>query len=139
MDDEEHGAGKAILQMMQTSEIRNKAIFVVRMCGRVKLEENRLKCYEDAVKVLLEEHPFNKILQVDQQVKPKTHHRKPYQNQPGGEDNEPKPEKTFYAVKLPKKTSSRGEASARGRKKPSTKYGGKTYSEMAAAGGEERI
>ena len=71
VDDEEHGAGRAILLNLQNSNIENKAVFVVRICSKTKLEENRIDCYLDAVENLFKEYPYNAVLKKKQELQPR--------------------------------------------------------------------
>ena len=70
-DDQENGVGARLLQEITENNIFNKAIFVVRYCGKEKLAENRHSAYIDAVRQLLEQKPYNEILQKKQTLQKK--------------------------------------------------------------------
>ena len=61
VDDGEHGAGRQLLKRMEDSGISNKAVFVVRVCGKEKLGATRFAGYINAAQKLLEKHPYNTI------------------------------------------------------------------------------
>ena len=67
-DDDDHGAGKSILEAMQQSGISQKAIFVVRYCSKIKLGSERFECYVQAAKSVLEDHPYNKMAKINQKI-----------------------------------------------------------------------
>ena len=59
-DDEEHGAGRTLLASMVENELDSKAVFVIRVCGREKLGNERFKGYLEAVQSLINSNPTNK-------------------------------------------------------------------------------
>ena len=62
-DDGEIGAGAHILAGMKKNNIIHKAFFVVRHCGKIKLNEDRLDSYCQAVKALMTQKPLNSLTQ----------------------------------------------------------------------------
>ena len=103
-DDEDPGAGRAILQYMRRNNITHKAIYVVRFCGKTKLESNRLKYYSDAAREVITKWPHNSLLKQDQQVSTESEDKKygrggKYYDRRRKEtdgDVEPKPERRIY-------------------------------------------
>ena len=61
-DDQENGAGAVLLREMEKGNVYNKALFVVRYCGKQKLSENRHSAYIRAARKLLQDKPLNTIL-----------------------------------------------------------------------------
>ena len=74
-DDEDYGAGRAILEAMEASEMSSRAIFVVRHCGPQKLGQERMNCYIKAAQNVCREYPKNEILKKEQSLE--TIKRKP--------------------------------------------------------------
>ena len=68
VDDEEHGAGRTLLDALVKSDIQNKAVYVVRYCGKEKLGQERLPSYVQSITKLFEKFPRNEILQTPQRV-----------------------------------------------------------------------
>ena len=66
VDDEEHGAGRAILQRMLENNIHQRVFFVARICGAEKLGAKRIEAYLEAADEVLKQQPFNTILKVNQ-------------------------------------------------------------------------
>ena len=67
-DDDEHGMGRFILNLMIRNDISHRVIFAIRHCGE-KLQKERFTMYEEAIMQLLKQYPHNNILQHDQQIK----------------------------------------------------------------------
>ena len=67
-DDGDYGAGRAVLDLMLQSKITSRAIFVVRYTAE-KLGADRYKCYEEAVKLIMQQAPYNRITQMEQKLK----------------------------------------------------------------------
>ena len=55
---------------MQENNIVNKVFYVVRICGKEKLNEKRLQSYENAIHAIQEQCSFNNLIKVDQPCKP---------------------------------------------------------------------
>ena len=66
VDDDEHGAGRALLKAMQENDITNKVFYVARFCGSNKLGSQRINGYLRAAENVLNLYPANKILRTDQ-------------------------------------------------------------------------
>ena len=66
-DDEEHGAGKEILDLMLDNAITCRAIFVVRKCG-VRLNNERLPTYIEAVQQMMLQCPENAVTKIKQTI-----------------------------------------------------------------------
>ena len=49
-DDGEPGSGRILLKILEDSQLENKAVFVVRMYGGIKLGAERFSCYAKAAK-----------------------------------------------------------------------------------------
>ena len=60
-DDDEPGAGRTLLQVMQENDIQKKVFFVVRHCGKVKLGKKRLPSYLLAATANLKQFPMNNL------------------------------------------------------------------------------
>ena len=60
------GAGRELLSLLQDNEIVNKAIYVVRFCGKEKLEGERLSSYVEAAVKAQETNTFNAVTQTHQ-------------------------------------------------------------------------
>ena len=69
VDDEEHGAGRALLKFMQEQDLNHKAIFVVRICGRTKLQQDRVPSYIRAAESVMRLNDYNAITQRKQPLK----------------------------------------------------------------------
>ena len=69
-DDDDHGAGKIILKMMQENNIDNKAVYVVRTTGKKKLGTNRFRGYEKAIQELFKQSSYNAITRKHQEIQP---------------------------------------------------------------------
>ena len=67
-DDQENGSGARLLQEMTANNIFNKAIFVVRYCGKDKLADSRHSSYIEAARQLLDQKPYNEVLQKKQHI-----------------------------------------------------------------------
>ena len=67
-DDGDIGIGAQILDIMKRSNITHKAVFIVRYCGKQKLEENRADAYVQTFKALLTYKPMNTCLQKTQDI-----------------------------------------------------------------------
>ena len=100
-DDEEYGAGPALLREMVKSNIFNKAFFIVRYCGQDKLSTNRLSSYIKAAKGLLLQKPYNSIID-----------RKQFFKEEGEEEGE-KPKGVRYQYKNKEERKSMGHNSSR--------------------------
>ena len=70
-DDGEFGAGRKILDMMKENNIENRAIFVVRYYGGVKMGSDRFDCYLQAAKGVIQQNPTNSVLNKDQIIEKK--------------------------------------------------------------------
>ena len=66
-DDDDHGASRAILEVLKASEITHRAVFVVRECGD-KLHGERLEMYRQITQSTLAAFPMNEVLQRTQHV-----------------------------------------------------------------------
>ena len=69
-DDDEPGAGKKVLDLMLKHDMLNRVVFVTRKYGGIKMGSDRFDCYAQAAKEVLQAHPFNEILQIQQPLKP---------------------------------------------------------------------
>ena len=74
-DDEDYGMGKVILDGILRSDIKCKAIFVVRHCGKVKLGAERGEAYYNAAQQVMKEHPYNQFLKIQQHMEAKNFER----------------------------------------------------------------
>ena len=68
VDDDEAGAGRAILTMMRQQNLTNRVIFCNRFCGDTKLNSNRFECYVQAAKSAIMKNGFNTILKIHQKI-----------------------------------------------------------------------
>ena len=62
-DDDEHGAGQALLTYMESAEIENRALYVVRNYDGEHIGPARFDCIIDAAKSAINQRPFNSIMQ----------------------------------------------------------------------------
>ena len=60
-DDEEHGAGRAIMDLMKKFQLKGRAIFVARKYGGVRMGTDRFECYVEAAKGSVMSDPSVKI------------------------------------------------------------------------------
>ena len=67
-DDEEHGAGRVLLNILMQNNIQNKAIYIVRFCGKTKLGSERFNCYVQALENVQKINDYNSILKVKQPI-----------------------------------------------------------------------
>ena len=65
-DDQEFGATRSILKEMREKNIGCRAFYVVRYCGKEKLNARRFECYLEAAKLALAKSPSNTILGIQQ-------------------------------------------------------------------------
>ena len=71
-DDDDHGVGQPILQMMQKNNITHRAIYIVRDCGK-RLYGDRVRSYLQAAEQAIQMYPDNPVAgakQVVENVKP---------------------------------------------------------------------
>ena len=61
-DDGETGAGRAILNYMLANDIHHKVIVVARICGKAKLNQERLQAYVNAAFNVMQTNSYNTIL-----------------------------------------------------------------------------
>ena len=66
-DDEEHGAGSKLLQILLDQKQFSRAVFVVRICGRDKLGYNRFVSYAEALEGAVKKIPYNTHLKIQQE------------------------------------------------------------------------
>ena len=59
-DDEDYGAGVAILKVLIDLRITHKVIFIVRKCGE-KLSQDRIPCYTQIANAIFANNPVNRI------------------------------------------------------------------------------
>ena len=69
-DDGEHGAGRIILDILKSNQIKQKAVFIARFSRDGKIGGKRTKGYTDAVQKLFEVNNFNKVLSTHQPINP---------------------------------------------------------------------
>ena len=69
-DDGENGAGRAVLNYLCDNKLSNKAIFIARICGRAKLNQDRLAAYVRAAHSVMTTNNYNFILKEHQAVMP---------------------------------------------------------------------
>ena len=79
-DDEEHGIGKHILDLLIDNNITCRAVFVVQKFGR-KLNNERIAAYVEAAQSVVKQYPFNSILEKNQHVDPQLAGKHPASNQ----------------------------------------------------------
>ena len=61
-DDEEHGAGAKILQLLANNNITNRAVYVARYCSKHKIGNKRYEQYVDAVKSVINATAENTLI-----------------------------------------------------------------------------
>ena len=67
-DDDEHGAGRLLMEFLRVNNLKNRVVFVARRYGGTKLGGDRFQCYLDAATNVIENNLFNTILNEQQQV-----------------------------------------------------------------------
>ena len=67
-DDDEHGAGQILLEILLGNEMECRAIFVARYYSGTKLGLAQFECIESAAEKCLELSAFNEVLQIEQIV-----------------------------------------------------------------------
>ena len=70
-DDDDHGVGKVLLDILLDNNITAKAVFVVRKCGQ-KLNNARMGIYAQAAYAVLQQFPYNTVLAKHQEVSAET-------------------------------------------------------------------
>ena len=60
-DDQEYGASKNIVRLLQEQDITSRVIFVVRYCGEQKLNARRFEIYLEMAKLVIAQNPKNTI------------------------------------------------------------------------------
>ena len=134
-DNEDYGAGRSILQWMQNNDLINKAIYVVRFCGRNKLGAKRLTSYVNAACSVMNVNNYNSVLGRPQTVTANTAQKgQPGMNKhrytTGGArqpKNSDKPRKKYVVVKK----NLRGGIRGRG-----NRWGTKQHYQLSQNGGE---
>ena len=59
-DDDDHGCSQPIIELLKANKMTNRAIFVVRKCGK-KLNEKRIPAYVDAAAAVIKKFPKNTV------------------------------------------------------------------------------
>ena len=67
-DDEEHGAGRLLMDFLKVNELKNRVIFVARRYGGARLGMDRFQCYLSAALGACNNDSFNTILNIEQRV-----------------------------------------------------------------------
>ena len=67
-DDEEPGAAKAILSILEKNNMKNRVVFISRKYGGIRLGSDRFECYKQAAKTVLMANPHNTVLDIDQTI-----------------------------------------------------------------------
>ena len=62
-DDNEHGGGKALLDYLDEAKIEGRAVFVARYYDGKHIGPKRFKCMINAVKLAMNQKPFNTVTQ----------------------------------------------------------------------------
>ena len=70
-DDDEHGAGRQLLSMLQKAEIFNRAVFVVRYYGGKHLGPSRFNAFVEAAQSAITHDPYNHFNKENQTPWPK--------------------------------------------------------------------
>ena len=65
-DDEDHGVGRILLKELRRNDVTNRAVFIVRYCGKEKLNQQRYGAYLSAATQAMEKYPYNKIAKAKQ-------------------------------------------------------------------------
>ena len=68
-DDGEHGAGLKILDILESSAIEQRVVFITRMYSGFKIGGNRFKCMTQALEKCIDLYPHNNILDVNQYIR----------------------------------------------------------------------
>ena len=67
-DDEEHGAGRAVLELLKRQNLSNRTVFIARKYGGTKLGPERLTCYTEAAINAIQKAPHNTITDEQQEI-----------------------------------------------------------------------
>ena len=67
-DDDEHGAGKQLLNLLVENKIVNRVVFVSRKYGGIRMGAERFQCYVQATKNVLSAHTKNTVLKIEQYI-----------------------------------------------------------------------
>ena len=70
-NDDEHNAGKVLLQVLTEAEIFNRAVFVVRYYGGAHLGPSRFQAFKEAAQSAITHDPYNHISKANQTPWPK--------------------------------------------------------------------
>ena len=68
-DDDEHGAGKNVLEWMRKHQLDCRVFFIVRYYGQSKLGADRFTYYREACRTALEANSYNYHLNIHQKLK----------------------------------------------------------------------
>ena len=68
-DNGDFGAGRAVLKFMVDNNIHHKAFFIVRLCGKIKLQKERISSYVKAAASVMQLNSFNSLTGTTQSYK----------------------------------------------------------------------
>ena len=117
-DDNDHGVGHSILQILTENNIERRAIFVVRKGGQ-KLYEERIPTYVKAAKEVIQKYPDNPLLNQKQVLQQQTDRPKS-----PGQPNSPTYAEIVEEGKKEKNTESQKKYNDRGRGRRRGRGGG---------------
>ena len=122
-DDQDHGVGRMILNMMIQSDISNRALFLIRHSGE-KMNEDRISMYKKAAISVLEKSPINSVLNTRQEFMRPVNTR--VMKNSGGVRRE-KPNRQEDETNLSKQNGSAGEVALQTNKKRYQPRQGRTF------------
>ena len=67
-DDDEPGAGRELMELLKINDIKNRAVFVARRYGGIKIGSERFQCYLNAAISSIQKCPVNSILNIQQNI-----------------------------------------------------------------------
>ena len=68
-DDEEPAAGRAVLNVLINNNMENRAVFIARKFGGIKMGSSRFECYQQAAKSAIGMCSWNPFTQTHQRIK----------------------------------------------------------------------
>ena len=67
-DDGEPGAGRRLMELLTLNNIKDKVVFVTRKYGGIRMGADRFECYIQAIKSVIQQHPYNDKVGQNQQI-----------------------------------------------------------------------
>ena len=67
-DDEEHGAGRILLDYLKQNSLQNRVVFVARKYGGIRMGPDRFECYKQAAELAIKANLWNHVTKEKQVI-----------------------------------------------------------------------